>query len=128
ASSDDLGIDDATVARLTELLDDVEDEKPTVDLSEIKEIIWTADRDLSYEEVEEEIFPVIQNIIYDGEHNIELTVRIWQDGIAQELSFGKQNITLEDIDYITNRLAADRLLDDDINEPEFITDKKEISK
>jgi len=124
----DPAIDDITTKLLTELLEDEAPEETDAmpDLSNIREIIWTADHELSYEEVDERVFPVIQNIIYTGEHKIELTVRCWIDGLVEEFTFGQRDVSPEDIAYITDTLAADRLLDDDISEPDFIT-YKEIS-
>lgn len=89
-----------------------------VSLEGVKEIKWTADRGMHMDEIEQEIWPAFQ-IEPTGPHAIELTVRVWIDGITREFSFGTYNVSMEDIENITKSIGRVNL-DDELSEPEYI--------
>lgn len=91
-----------------------------VTFSEAEEVIWTADRNLNLDEVQAEIFPVIQNYDFSGRHTVRLTVRCWVDGSVEEYSFGKHDVSAADIKCITERLKNDRVLDDEFQSEEYV--------
>lgn len=88
-----------------------------VTLECVREIIWTADRSLSPEELETEIWPAFQ-IETNGPHTIELTVRAWVNGCVKEFSFGTYNVSPSDIETITRSIGVN--IDDELNEPEYL--------
>ncbi len=103
---------------LADLIADEPVETKTVTLEGVKEIIWTADRGMQMDEIEQEIWPAFQ-IDPDGPYAIELTVRAWVGGTAREFSFGTYNVSAEDIENITKNIGRVNL-DDELNEPEYI--------
>jgi hypothetical protein len=115
---------DVAVDMLEDLISDrVTNDSQEPDLGEnvtlegVREIIWTADRSLSPEELENEIWPAFQ-IETDGPHSIELTVRAWVDGCVKEFSFGTYNVCQSDIEAITKNIGVN--IDDELNELEYL--------
>lgn len=118
--ADDLGVDETDAEMLADLIDEPRPEAQTVSLETASEVIWTADRGMYLEEVQEQVFPVIQNHDFAGPFNVKLAVRCWVDGSVEEFSFGKHDVSKADITEITRQLANARVLDDDFLTEEYV--------
>lgn len=118
--ADDLGVDETDAEMLADLIDEPRPEAPKITLKNATQIIWTADRGMYLEEVQEQVFPVIQNHDFAGPFNVELLVLCWVDGSTVEFSFGKHDVSKADIAEITRQLANQRVLDDEFLKEEYV--------
>lgn len=120
---DDFGVDDTAAAFLSEIIADDEPEATISKLDGVKEVIWTADSELDEEEVKDQVLPILASYYYDEyehTHRPKLTIRWWNQGTAVETTFGKKPVNQRDIDEITKRLDDERVLDEVLNEVEYI--------
>jgi len=118
---DDFGVDDTAAAFLSEIIAD--EEAPVSKLDGVKEVIWTADSELDEEEVKDQVLPILASYYYDEyehTHRPKLTIRWWNNGTVVETTFGKKPVNQRDIDEITKRLNDERVLDEVLNEVEYI--------
>ncbi len=119
---DDFGVDDIAAAFLAEIIAD-DEEAPKSKLDGVKEIIWTADRELDEEEVKDQVLPILASYYYDEyehTHRPKLTIRWWNNGTVVETTFGKKPVNIRDIEEITKRLDEERVLDEVLSEVEYI--------
>ncbi|WP_343314025.1 replication initiation protein [Brucella sp. BE17] len=89
-----------------------------VTLADASEVIWTADRGMSMDEIEAEIWPAFQDE-NEGPRTVKLTVRAWVDGCAREFSFGQSSVDQSAIDQITRAIGHIHL-DPDFDAPEYV--------
>ncbi|MEN3142340.1 replication initiation protein [Ochrobactrum sp. WV_118_8] len=119
---DDFGVDDIAAAFLAEIVAD-DEEAPKSKLDGVKEIIWTADRELDEEEVKDQVLPILASYYYDEyehTHRPKLTIRWWNNGTVVETTFGKKPVNERDIEEITKRLDDERVLDEELPEVEYV--------
>lgn len=120
---DDFGVDDTAAQFLSEIIADDEPEAPRSKLDGVKEVIWTADRELDEEEIKDQVLPILASYYYDEyehTHRPKLTIRWWNNGTVVETTFGKKPVNIRDIEEITKRLDDERVLDEVLNEVEYI--------
>lgn len=110
----DLDVSDLDAALLENLISDTPAE-PTFSLAGIREIMFTADREMSLEEVESDLFPLLEDWDFEGEHTVRVTVRVFVDGCANEYEFGVHKTSADDIKKLHKILLDRRVLDDEIN-------------
>ncbi|MGQ5718867.1 replication initiation protein [Pseudochrobactrum asaccharolyticum] len=91
------------------------DPEPTFSLAGIREVMFTADREMSLEEVESDLFPLLEDWDFEGEHTVRVTVRVFVDGCANEYEFGVHKTSADDIKKLHKILLDRRVLDDEIN-------------
>lgn len=94
--------------------------QPTFSLADIREIMFTADRERSLEEIEDELFDLIKYWDFEGDQDVSIAVRVFVDGCAQEFEFGVQKTCADDIQKLHNLLLSRGVLDAEFNELELI--------
>ncbi len=116
----DLDVSDLDAQLLENLISDTPVEpQPTFSLSGIREVMFTADRERSLEEIQDELFDIIQDWDFEGDQDIGIAVRVFTD-TAQEFEFGVHKTCAEDIQKLHNVLLTRGLLDAEFNELELI--------
>lgn len=112
----DLVVSDLDAALLENLISDTPAEpEPTFSLSGIREIMFTADREMTLEEVETDLFPQLEDWDFEGDHELRVSVRVFVDGYANEYDFGVHKTSTDDIKKLHKILLDRRVLDDEIN-------------
>lgn len=116
----DLDVTDLDAQLLENLISDTPAEpEPTFSLSGIREVMFTADRERSLEEIEDELFDLITYWDFEGDQEVNIAVRVFTD-VAQEFEFGIQKTSAEDIQKLHNLLLSSGVLDAEFNELELI--------
>lgn len=119
-AANDLDVTDLDAQLLENLISDTPAEpEPTFSLAGIREVMFTADRERSLEEIQDELFDIITDWDFEGDEEVSIAVRVFTD-VAQEFDFGVHKTCADDIQKLHNVLLSKGLLDADFNEMELI--------
>lgn len=114
----DLDVSDLDAQLLENLISDTPVE-PTFSLADIREVMFTADRERSLEEIEDELFYLITDWDFEGDEEVSIAVRVFTD-CAQEFEFGVHKTCADDNQKLHNVLFSRGLLNAEFNEMELI--------